>query len=132
MRLLCGYNRALKEVGGRRLPLSSSNRSGQTQKRHYSKPFDAAVIGGGITGLTAAFRLSQQENCGKVTVYEKSPRVGGWLQSEVVPADDGDVVFDYGPRTLSLGKLNSIPLINLVCMRAACFLGIELTVCSEL
>src|SRR5687767_13836906 len=38
-----------------------------------------AIIGAGITGLTAAFRL-QHENI-PVTVYEAAPRVGGPVQS---------------------------------------------------
>lgn len=38
-----------------------------------------AIIGAGITGLTAAFRL-QRENI-PVTVYEGSPRVGGPMQT---------------------------------------------------
>src|SRR5829696_4450820 len=38
-----------------------------------------AIIGAGITGLTAAFRL-QRENI-PVTVYEAAPRVGGPIQS---------------------------------------------------
>ena len=38
-----------------------------------------AIIGGGITGLTAAFRLRQREI--PVTLYESGPRVGGVIQS---------------------------------------------------
>src|ERR1041385_599347 len=38
-----------------------------------------AIIGGGITGLTAAFRL-QRENI-PVTLYEAAGRVGGPIQS---------------------------------------------------
>ena len=37
-----------------------------------------AIIGGGITGLTAAFRLKQKGI--PVTVYEAGPRVGGVIQ----------------------------------------------------
>ena len=64
------------------------------------KPFDAAVIGGGITGLTAAFRLSRSSKCSKVTLYEKSPRLGGFVQSETIPVDGGKIVFEHGPRTI--------------------------------
>jgi protoporphyrinogen/coproporphyrinogen III oxidase len=38
-----------------------------------------AIIGGGITGLTAAFRLKQQDI--PVTLYESGHRVGGVIQS---------------------------------------------------
>ena len=38
-----------------------------------------AIIGGGITGLSAAFRLKQKKI--PVTLYEAGPRVGGVIQS---------------------------------------------------
>ena len=38
-----------------------------------------AIIGGGITGLTAAFRLGRAGV--PVTVYEASPRTGGVIQT---------------------------------------------------
>jgi protoporphyrinogen/coproporphyrinogen III oxidase len=53
-----------------------------------------AIIGGGITGLTAAFRL-QQENI-PVTLYEASDRVGGVIQSI---RHDGYLA-EFGPNTL--------------------------------
>jgi len=53
-----------------------------------------AIIGGGITGLTAAFRL-QQKNI-PVTLYEASERVGGVIQSL---RHDGYLA-EFGPNTL--------------------------------
>lgn len=53
-----------------------------------------AIIGGGITGLTAAFRLSQ--NNLPVTLYEASGRVGGVIQSL---RQDGYLA-EFGPNTL--------------------------------
>ena len=53
-----------------------------------------AIIGGGITGLTAAFRL-QQKNI-PVTLYEASERVGGVIQSF---CHDGYLA-EFGPNTL--------------------------------
>lgn len=79
-----------------------------------SKPYDAAVIGGGITGLTTAFRLSRDPNCTKVTLYEQSNQLGGWLQSETIEVDGGEVVFEYGPRTLRSVSPASLPMIDLV------------------
>ncbi len=38
-----------------------------------------AIIGGGITGLTAAFRLQQKQI--PVTFYEAGSRVGGVIRS---------------------------------------------------
>src|SRR5204863_3684351 len=54
-----------------------------------------AVIGAGISGLSAAFWLSQHQSV-QVTIYERSPRLGGWLQSEIVDVDGGQVLFEYG------------------------------------
>lgn len=81
-----------------------------TQRRAYN----AAVIGGGITGLTAAWQLAQDAQCTGVTLYEKSPRLGGWLESETVPVEGGNVVFEYGPRTLRSTLPGSLPLLYLV------------------
>jgi protoporphyrinogen/coproporphyrinogen III oxidase len=43
-----------------------------------------AIIGGGISGLTAAFTLEEQRRAGAVeyTLYESSPRLGGVLRTE--------------------------------------------------
>lgn len=79
-----------------------------------SKPYDVAVIGGGITGLTAAYRLSQDPNCKGVTLYEKSFRLGGWLESEKRKVDGGEVVFEHGPRTLRTAMPSALPMMDLV------------------
>lgn len=61
---------------------------------------NVAVLGSGITGLAAAYFLTQALPTAKVTVYEASGRIGGWLDSARVPVQDGTVVFERGPRTL--------------------------------
>jgi protoporphyrinogen/coproporphyrinogen III oxidase len=53
-----------------------------------------AIIGAGITGLTAAFRLQQRQI--PVTVYETSPRVGGVIQT----ARTRGYLAEFGPNTL--------------------------------
>ena len=53
-----------------------------------------AVIGGGITGLTAAWRLKQQGI--PVTLYEASGRTGGVIKST---AHDGFLA-ESGPNTI--------------------------------
>jgi hypothetical protein len=59
-----------------------------------------AVLGGGLTGLCTAFNLATKIPSARITIYEKSSRVGGWLDSEVVNVGDGQVLFDWGPRTI--------------------------------
>lgn len=111
MRLLCVSSRALRGLRTQ----SSFARNGQRHSLHTTtKSYDAAVIGGGITGLTTAARLSQDPNCSKVTLYEKSGRLGGWLLSEKIPVDGGEVVFEHGPRTLRTAVPACLPLIDLV------------------
>ena len=57
-----------------------------------------AIVGAGITGLTAAFRLTQR-GC-RVIVLEKGPQPGGCLRST---AEDG-WLFEAGPNSLQCGK----------------------------
>lgn len=119
MRLPCVPSHALRGLRTQ----SSFFRNGQRHSLHTeTKNYNAAVIGGGITGLTAAARLSQDPECSKVTLYEKSGRLGGWMLSERIPVDGGDVVFEYGPRTLRTAAPACLPLIDLVSgMRRDCW-----------
>lgn len=57
-------------------------------------PQSVAIIGAGITGLTAAFRLTQQGI--PVTVYEASGRVGGVIQS----IREGGYLAEFGPNSI--------------------------------
>lgn len=59
-----------------------------------------AIIGGGITGLTAAHYITREMPHAKVTIYEAGNRVGGWLQSEYVDVEGGKILLEKGPRTL--------------------------------
>ncbi|CAI7653318.1 unnamed protein product [Penicillium viridicatum] len=79
------------------------------QKRTYT----AAVLGGGITGLTTAWQLAQDPTCRTINLFEKTDRLGGWITSETVPVDGGNVVFEYGPRTLRSSLPGSLPLLYL-------------------
>ncbi|KAJ5835957.1 Amine oxidase [Penicillium robsamsonii] len=79
------------------------------QKRTYT----AAVLGGGITGLTAAWQLAQDPTCKRIVLFEKTDRLGGWIDSETIPVDGGNIVFEYGPRTLRSSLPGSLPLLYL-------------------
>lgn len=61
---------------------------------------NVAVLGGGITGLAAAYNLTKALPDAKITLFEPKKKLGGWLDSELVPVDDGEVLFEWGPRTL--------------------------------
>lgn len=57
-----------------------------------------AVLGGGISGLTAAHHLlNKVTDPSNITLLEASPRVGGWMHS--VLTEQG-AVFERGPRSL--------------------------------
>ncbi|KAJ5619654.1 hypothetical protein N7510_003638 [Penicillium lagena] len=105
MRPLCVSNHTLR-VGQRPLLVSVLN--------GHRRAYNVAVLGGGITGLSAAWMLTHQPSCTSVTLYEKSPRLGGWMDSETIPVPGGKVVFEYGPRTLRGASPTSKPLLNMV------------------
>lgn len=66
-----------------------------------SYPTSVAVLGGGISGLSAAFHLLRRLKNVSLTLFEGSHRVGGWIQSDQHTLPDGaSVVLEAGPRTL--------------------------------
>lgn len=79
-------------------------------------PSSIAVLGGGITGLSAAFHLSRRFPSSRILILEKSKRLGGWIQSKKaqisLPGGDvGTAVLELGPRTL---RPQSLALLELV------------------
>ncbi|KAI9873779.1 MAG: oxygen-dependent protoporphyrinogen oxidase [Pleopsidium flavum] len=94
------------------------------QRRQYSTPplpahenhdvKDVAVLGGGITGLASAFYLSQELPNAKITLYEGSSRLGGWLQTKYIDVGNGHVVFEQGPRTLRPSMPNGFVTMDLI------------------
>mgnify|MGYP002718779025 FL=1 len=108
--------------------VSRAVRPGRTQLIHLNdqkRAYTAAVLGGGITGLTAAWQLTQDPTCKQVILFEKTDRLGGWINSETVPVDGGNVVFEYGPRTLKSSLPGSLPLLYLVSIARVRILRIE-------
>jgi predicted NAD/FAD-binding protein len=73
-----------------------------------------AILGGGITGLSAAHYLTRELPNAKITIYEASPKVGGWLQSKSVDVGNGNVVFESGPRTLRPRTVSGMVTIEMV------------------
>ncbi|XP_034940592.1 protoporphyrinogen oxidase [Chelonus insularis] len=64
-----------------------------------------AVLGGGISGLAAAYYALENSRLGAITILEASNRVGGWIRTCQSPSG---AIFEKGPRTIR----NSGPVTN--------------------
>ena len=73
-----------------------------------------AVLGGGITGLASAYFLSRDLPNAKITLFEASSRLGGWLHSRSVDIGSGNVIFEQGPRNLRPTVPNGLVTLGLV------------------
>lgn len=91
------------------IPLAIRCFSGNANDR----PTSIAVLGGGITGLTAAYDLSRAFPSIPITLYESAPQVGGWVSSVRVPVEKGTVIFESGPRTLRPHTVNGMLTLQL-------------------
>lgn len=84
-----------------------------------AKDANIAVLGGGLTGLTAAYYLAKKlPSTAKITLYESSDRLGGWIKTDRVPVDvegkSGTVSFERGARSLSSLAGNTFRFDDLV------------------
>lgn len=70
-----------------------------------TSPLPVAIIGGGLTGLAAAYRLVSQGR--RVRLFEAGARVGGAVRSE----RDGEWLIEAGPNSL---QENSTALTSLL------------------
>lgn len=76
-----------------------------------------AIVGGGISGLSAAYELSQHHD---VTLYEAEPRLGGHARTVMAgnhgdqPVDTGFIVFNYVtyPNLTRLFQELDVPVIQ--------------------
>lgn len=71
-----------------------------------------AVLGGGISGLSAAYYLQKLGSKSKVLVYEGSNRVGGWIWTS---RQKNGILFEQGPRTIRPrfeAGLNTLQLVE--------------------
>ncbi|KAL2316429.1 Protoporphyrinogen oxidase [Schizosaccharomyces pombe] len=76
-----------------------------------------AICGGGIAGLSTAFYLARLIPKCTIDLYEKGPRLGGWLQSVKIPCADsptGTVLFEQGPRTLRPAGVAGLANLDLI------------------
>ncbi|KAM7207641.1 hypothetical protein V8F20_001908 [Naviculisporaceae sp. PSN 640] len=67
------------------------------------KPTHIAILGGGLTGLATAYYITRYFPSAKITIYEKSKRLGGWVDTERVAVKtpdgrEGFVNFERGAR----------------------------------
>ena len=70
------------------------------------KPHRCIVIGGGITGLSAAFRLRDAQGPGDVVLLEASDRLGGKIRTE---RQDGFII-EGGPDSFLASKTGGLAL----------------------
>lgn len=67
-----------------------------------------AILGAGISGLSAAYYALNNPKITSLVIYEASNRVGGWIRSLKQP--DG-TIFEKGPRVI---RANSLQILDLV------------------
>lgn len=82
------------------------------------QPTRIAILGGGLSGLSAAFHAARRFPRAQVVLFERNSRVGGWVRSQRVeveaPVASGSsvisgrtakasVLLESGPRTLRPG-----------------------------
>ncbi|KAF9225889.1 Protoporphyrinogen oxidase [Gyrodon lividus] len=86
-------------------------------------PESIAVLGGGITGLSAAFHLSRRFPTTRITVINKDTRFGGWVRSERARLtftdqsgnqEEARVLLEAGPRTLRPNARSVLELVHLL------------------
>lgn len=94
---------------------SNSSSVSERYEENAQKEERFAVLGGGITGLVATYYLAKNFPNSKITLFEKSDRLGGWLQSKHVDVGNGNIVFEQGPRTLRPHGPNGLATLEIVC-----------------
>ncbi|CAG8589214.1 6364_t:CDS:2 [Scutellospora calospora] len=75
-------------------------------------PQNFVILGGGISGLTAAWYLARNAPPStKITLLEASDRFGGWIQSTRVGEER--ILFEQGPRTLRPSGLGAGVILDM-------------------
>ncbi|KAI1178691.1 hypothetical protein F4777DRAFT_586446 [Nemania sp. FL0916] len=113
---LNGRHSAVCQPGSAARHLSTSSRSrtrtqllrptapAKAKAKADREPREIAILGAGITGLTAAHYLARYSKA-NITIYEADSRPGGWIKADRVEVEDnegrrGHVMFQSGPRML--------------------------------
>ena len=73
--------------------------------------YDVAILGGGISGLCAAYALEQKNPALSMVLVEEKPRLGGWVQTAVLPSGQR---YEAGPRSLLLRGEGAIAAADLI------------------
>lgn len=71
------------------------------------QPLPIAVVGGGVTGLAAAYALTRAGK--RVRLFEAGPRLGGVIQTEIDPQG---WLIEAGPNSLLLGEPTLVQLLD--------------------
>lgn len=69
------------------------------------------ILGGGISGLSAAYYAVNDARLSSVILLEASSRVGGWIRSRSSPSG---AIFEQGPRTVRTIGLPGKNTLNLI------------------
>lgn len=86
-----------------------------TSQRHsHSPPMRIAILGGGITGLTAAFYASRRFPDASITLFERTQRLGGIMGSIQARVGNTSIISDTGPRTIRANAPRAIVTLDLV------------------
>ena len=73
--------------------------------------YDIAILGGGISGLCAAYALEQKNPSLSMVLVEEKARLGGWVQTAVLPSGQR---YEAGPRSLLLRGEGAIATAELI------------------
>ncbi|GME33095.1 Protoporphyrinogen oxidase [Neofusicoccum parvum] len=90
------------------------SQSHATAPQHQPERKQIAILGGGITGLTAAYYASKRFPDATITLFESTHRLGGVIDSIHTDVGDGSMVCDTGPRTLRANAPRAIVTLDLI------------------
>ncbi|KAF9629771.1 hypothetical protein BFW01_g10974 [Lasiodiplodia theobromae] len=78
-----------------------------------SEPKRIAILGGGITGLTATYYASKRFPDATITLFESTNRLGGVIDSVHTKVGNGSMVCETGTRTLRANAPRAIVTLDL-------------------